>query len=195
MLQSTVLYPQGGGQGSDTGLIERVDANGTSIVFKVQEVKSSKAGGVVLHYGSWANPTQTFAEVLVVEALTEQHKVVITDTHVRGGLSSSVVGNASACITEVTQHVCKAANRDRLIYELPFQLWHCLQGTRVHMHVDEERRRLHARIHSAGHLLDAAMRNIGRGEMEPAKGQHTLEQAYVEYKVGNNKTTTTTVAS
>lgn len=70
-----------------------------------------------------------------------------------------------------------------------------LQGTQVHIRVDEERRRLHARIHSAGHLLDAAMRKIGRGEMEPAKGQHTLEQAYVEYKVGNNKTTTTTVAS
>lgn len=73
VLQSTVLYPQGGGQGSDTGVIERVDDSGSSIVFRVQEVKSSKAGGIVMHYGSWADPTQTFAEVSTVEAVTEPH--------------------------------------------------------------------------------------------------------------------------
>ena len=49
--------------------------------------------------------------------------------------------------------------------------------------VDADRRLLHARIHSAGHLLDVAMTNIGFGPnvMVPAKGLHQPDQAYVEY--------------
>jgi len=115
VLQSTILYPQGGGQGSDTGEITSLDGG---IKFCVDEVKSAKgSGGVVLHFGAWADPTKTLVE-----------------------------------------------------------------GATVAMAVDEEKRRLHARLHSAGHLLDAAMTNIGKGDMEPAKGLHTVEAAYVEYK-------------
>ena len=49
--------------------------------------------------------------------------------------------------------------------------------------VDADKRLLHARIHSAGHLLDVAMTNIGFGPdvMVPAKGLHQPDQAYVEY--------------
>jgi Ser-tRNA(Ala) deacylase AlaX len=42
----------------------------------------------------------------------------------------------------------------------------------VEVHVDETKRRLHARIHSAGHLLDIAMRMAGRAELKPSKGFH-----------------------
>lgn len=45
-------------------------------------------------------------------------------------------------------------------------------GSRVDVTVDGDARRLHARLHSAGHLLDAAMRNVGRGNLEPSKGNH-----------------------
>lgn len=50
--------------------------------------------------------------------------------------------------------------------------------------VDEERRRLHARIHSAGHALDVAMLRLGIDgkTLEPTKGQHGATEAYVEYK-------------
>lgn len=56
-------------------------------------------------------------------------------------------------------------------------------GAEVTVHVDADRRLLNARIHSAGHLLDVAMTNIGFGPrtMVPAKGMHAPEQAYVEY--------------
>ena len=56
-------------------------------------------------------------------------------------------------------------------------------GDEVTVHVDVDRRLLHARIHSAGHLLDVAMTNIGYGPdvMVPAKGLHAPDQAYVEY--------------
>eukprot|EP01147_Barroeca_monosierra_P005704 gene5704-8991_t len=58
-------------------------------------------------------------------------------------------------------------------------------GDNVTLHVDPERRRLHARLHSAGHLLDAAMTLIGRTDLKPSKGYHFPDgNAYVEY-IGN----------
>ena len=41
-------------------------------------------------------------------------------------------------------------------------------------------RKLHARIHSAGHLLDVGMRKLGF-EHRPGKGYHYPKGAYVEY--------------
>ncbi len=46
--------------------------------------------------------------------------------------------------------------------------------------IDAERRMLHARIHSAGHLMDIALRNIGI-ELTPTKGYHFSDWPYVEY--------------
>ncbi len=37
------------------------------------------------------------------------------------------------------------------------------------------------RLHSAGHLLDAALRNLGRGDLVPDKGYHFPDGPYVEY--------------
>ncbi len=35
--------------------------------------------------------------------------------------------------------------------------------------IDGDKRLLHARIHSAGHLLDTAFSNIGFSQLEPSK--------------------------
>lgn len=50
--------------------------------------------------------------------------------------------------------------------------------------IDEARRRLHARLHSAGHALDVAMARIGLGGecLKPTKGYHFQEGPYVEYE-------------
>ena len=57
-------------------------------------------------------------------------------------------------------------------------------GVDVVVSIDPERRLLHARIHSAGHLLDVAMTNVGYGPnvLAPAKGLHGPDAAYVEYQ-------------
>lgn len=57
-------------------------------------------------------------------------------------------------------------------------------GSQVECHVDEAKRRLYARVHSAGHLLDIAMSKAGRTDLKPSKGYHFAEGAYVEY-IGN----------
>jgi Ser-tRNA(Ala) deacylase AlaX len=55
---------------------------------------------------------------------------------------------------------------------------------KVKCHVDEDKRRIHARVHSAGHLLDIAMMRAGRSDLKPSKGFHFATGAYVEY-IGN----------
>jgi Ser-tRNA(Ala) deacylase AlaX len=56
------------------------------------------------------------------------------------------------------------------------------KGDVVTCKVNEELRRLAARFHSAGHLLDMAMNRAGRPDLKPSKGYHfTTGGAYVEY--------------
>ena len=52
----------------------------------------------------------------------------------------------------------------------------------VVLHIDQERRNLLSAIHTAGHLLDMAIENIGQKTLIPSKGYHFLEGAYVEYE-------------
>lgn len=56
-----------------------------------------------------------------------------------------------------------------------------LKGSAVECHLDEAKRRLYARVHSAGHLLDIAMTRAGRPDLKPSKGFHFAAGAYVEY--------------
>lgn len=60
--------------------------------------------------------------------------------------------------------------------------WRVEPGTMVHLHVDESRRNLNSRLHSAGHLLDISVRNVGLGHLEPGKGYHFPDGPFVEYK-------------
>ena len=53
----------------------------------------------------------------------------------------------------------------------------------VEVIISEEVRRINARLHSAGHLLDIAVRRLGY-PLVPGKGYHFPEGSYVEY-VGN----------
>lgn len=57
-----------------------------------------------------------------------------------------------------------------------------LQGEDVKCHVDKERRTLNTRLHSAGHIVDMAVSNLGY-DWVPAKGYHFPQGAYIEYKV------------
>ncbi|CAK9145563.1 unnamed protein product [Ilex paraguariensis] len=52
----------------------------------------------------------------------------------------------------------------------------------VSLNVDEPRRKLNSRLHSAGHLLDVCMRNVGLGHLEQGKGYHFPDGPFVEYK-------------
>lgn len=53
-------------------------------------------------------------------------------------------------------------------------------GELVQILIDGERRSLHNKLHSAGHLLDVALEKVGY-LMEPTKGYHFPNGPYVEY--------------
>ena len=72
---------------------------------------------------------------------------------------------------DVIWHVGKFAAADQTFAE----------GSEVDCNVDEGKRRLYARVHSAGHLLDVAMSRAGRTDLKPSKGYHFATGAYVEY--------------
>ena len=55
------------------------------------------------------------------------------------------------------------------------------KGESVMLKVEKEKRILHAKIHSAGHLLDCAVEQIGLDNLTPTKGFHFPAGPYVEY--------------
>ena len=56
------------------------------------------------------------------------------------------------------------------------------QGYNADLSIDKERRILHAKLHSAGHLLDCAVDQLGLDQLVPTKGFHFAEGPYVEYE-------------
>lgn len=56
------------------------------------------------------------------------------------------------------------------------------KGEKVHLKLNSERRILHAKLHSGGHLLDCAVTKLGIKELKPAKGYHFPDGPYVEYE-------------
>lgn len=56
------------------------------------------------------------------------------------------------------------------------------RGIQVLLSVDESKRKLNSRLHSAGHLLDVCMEKVGLHHLEPSKGYHFPDGPYVEYK-------------
>eukprot|EP00392_Amoebophrya_sp_AT5.2_P014978 g15160.t1 len=55
------------------------------------------------------------------------------------------------------------------------------KSVRTDMSVDMPARILNARIHTAGHLIDAAVSAVGMKSWRPAKGYHFPDGPYVEY--------------
>eukprot|EP00611_Tribonema_gayanum_P032359 TRINITY_DN9626_c0_g1_i1.p1 TRINITY_DN9626_c0_g1~~TRINITY_DN9626_c0_g1_i1.p1 ORF type:complete len:224 (-),score=37.50 TRINITY_DN9626_c0_g1_i1:472-1143(-) len=55
-------------------------------------------------------------------------------------------------------------------------------GDEVEASIDLQRRLQLARLHSAGHALDAAVRNAGFAALTPTKGYHFEDGPYVEYE-------------
>lgn len=55
-----------------------------------------------------------------------------------------------------------------------------MQGEDVKCEVDSERRKLHTRLHSGGHVLDMAVNQLGY-TWTPGKGYHFPQGPYVEY--------------
>lgn len=75
----------------------------------------------------------------------------------------------------VIHHYGTFKDEDGNISSLPFHV-----GQAVTLEIDAASRRLHARLHSAGHALDVAVLQLGL-QLRPTKGYHFHDAPYVEY--------------
>ncbi|KAL5785231.1 hypothetical protein ACOSQ2_007623 [Xanthoceras sorbifolium] len=109
--------------------------------------------------------------------------------HPQGGGQPSDTGFVTVTDCDVKFAVQDVRSRDGIVFhygvvessgaefEKQFE-----KGKEVILYVDESRRKLNSRLHSAGHLLDACMQSVGLGHLEPSKGYHFPDGPYVEYK-------------
>lgn len=62
-----------------------------------------------------------------------------------------------------------------------FEIGSLSVGDKITCYVNEEKRNLHTRLHSAGHLVDLALKKLNI-DWTPGKGFHFLDGSYVEYE-------------
>jgi Ser-tRNA(Ala) deacylase AlaX len=136
------------------------------------------------------NYTYENAEVASVTNVTDkQSKIVVlheTIFYPQGGGQPSDVGYITNGSVKFNVLKCTKEN-DVVLHEgifepndATFQI-----GEKVNLFVDKETRLLNASIHSAGHLLDLAVKNAGFDAWTPGKGYHFVQSPYVEYNHNN----------
>ena len=132
--------------------------------------------------------------VLGVGTVEEKGKaktvVILNQTvmHPQGGGQPTDLGElrAGGSVFKVDMVRAVGGNLDSLIYHFgtfegaPFNT-----GDSVAVTIDEDHRKLCARVHSAGHLVDDAMKLCGdplAQALKPTKGYHFADGPYVEYE-------------
>ncbi|EDV27011.1 Alanyl-tRNA editing protein AlaX-L [Trichoplax sp. H2] len=123
----------------------------------------------------------------------EEYIIVVDNTvmHPQGGGQPADVGlikNQGEDVVFHVHHVQKPSKEALFIEHVGKYSQSSIRrfdvGDPVIMQIDEAKRRLHARLHSAGHLLDGALQNLGITELVGSKGYHFPDNPYVEY-IGN----------
>ena len=164
------------GQPADRGRIVAADGG----AFAFTDVRSDRATGVIQHLGDPADATRC-------ACVNRRHRRRALSSSWVPRFASRVVGRRDrfAAGTPVTVHVDEAARRlharcvgSRMLC-LRARSWRLTSsGARAHTRALA---RL-TRLHSAGHLLDAALANIGvlkRLNLKPGKGYHFPNGPYV----------------
>ncbi|EZG72872.1 putative alanyl-tRNA synthetase [Gregarina niphandrodes] len=156
VLDKTVCHPQGGGQPYDTGYMLK---NGTG---------APSAGG---------RCDERFAD----DRSTDEGGSPFAGGSPPAGASvggGSVSGSVRFNIREVRM------DRDKglvlHIGDFEGRGGAFRPGDSVEVVVDEDKRRLYSRLHSAGHLIDACVRSLGY-DWVPSRGHHFPEGPFVEY--------------
>jgi Ser-tRNA(Ala) deacylase AlaX len=128
-------------------------------------------------------------EAVVLDIITtpEDNKIVIlneTIFHPQGGGQPYDVGIITNNDSSVIFKVEKVLKNGEQVHHLgkfdppgsTFQ-----NDEHVKLNIDREIRLLNASIHSAGHLIDLAVQNVGYTKWTPGKGFHFSQSPYVEY--------------
>lgn len=129
-----------------------------------------------------SNMQQLECEATVEAVLDEEKTVVILDQTVfypQGGGqpydTGKITGDSAVFIVDEVRFVDSQVH-----HKGHFEKGRFMAGDAVHCKVDTERRQLHARLHSGGHVVDMAVNRLGL-DWVPGKGYHFPDGPYVEY--------------
>ncbi|MBI3341653.1 hypothetical protein HY024_00860 [Candidatus Curtissbacteria bacterium] len=130
------------------------------------------------------NFRQTEAEATVVDIVEEDDKTIVyldgTIFYPQGGGQPYDKGTIES--TNGKFIVDEVRYLEGLVKHIgSFEKGQFAKGEKVKCLVDVERRELHSRLHSAGHLVDMAVEESGL-EWIPGKGFHFPDGPYVEYE-------------
>ena len=95
------------------------------------------------------------------------------------GWQPSDTGTIKTASWEFQVTMCRLSP-EWVVYHYWETTWSMQVWEKVYLHIDGEKRSLNARNHSAGHLLDIAMSEIGYN-LKPWKWFHFPQGCYVEY--------------
>ena len=169
---------------------EQVDSSGTAQVEGPQGVLYPVTNKLYFEMQRYTCDG-TVLGVGTVEEKGEAKTVVILDQtvmHPQGGGQPTDLGElrAGATLFKVDMVRAVGGNLDSLIYHFgAFEGAPFSAGDTVAVTIDEDHRKLCARLHSAGHLIDDAMKLCGdplAQTLKPTKGYHFADGPYVEYE-------------
>ena len=142
----------------------------------------SKMVSTILSYLQEPDQYEFNAQLIDIQQLDEETISLILDRSIfypQGGGQPSDKGLIQG--PDFDFHVHKCVFRDGLVHHTGELIGKQPEiGAELKLQVDQELRKKHSIIHSAGHLIDTAMKEIGQ-TMEPSKGYHFPDSPYVEY--------------
>jgi translation initiation factor 2B subunit (eIF-2B alpha/beta/delta family)/Ser-tRNA(Ala) deacylase AlaX len=157
----------------------------------VEEIEDSNVSGTKLLYLTDTYQFESSGVIQEIRHTTEsdskdQATLVLDATifHPQGGGQPSDVGTIFNASGDAVFQVTKTVMDDDIVLHhgqlTDIGQQHLNIGERVSLKINQDKRRLYARIHSAGHLLDIAMEHAGF-HMTPTNGYHFPDGPYVEY--------------
>ncbi|KAI9008503.1 hypothetical protein DFJ74DRAFT_687698 [Hyaloraphidium curvatum] len=168
-LDETIFHPTGGGQDSDFGIIElelpKSEDTATGhgdkrFVFRVREAKMAKGAGTVFHSGNFV---ELAASVLEVDHPEDSESIE----------HPSLSAARSAAVLAASEDLLAAWSKPNAVFRL---------------RISAPERIRNARLHTAGHLVDLAMLDIGLMAraaedvgFRSGKASHVVGNAWVEY--------------
>ncbi|MCB9809559.1 hypothetical protein H6771_01105 [Candidatus Peribacteria bacterium] len=123
------------------------------------------------------------ATVLRGEQTTHGTALVLDQTlfYPQGGGQPADHGTITGSAGEFAVHDVRLTPEGEVYHYGTFTRGMLAAGDAVTLLVEAPRRQLNARLHSAGHLIDLAVRLSGITGLTPTKGYHFAEGPYVEY--------------
>jgi Ser-tRNA(Ala) deacylase AlaX len=131
------------------------------------------------------NTYQFTADATIVDITqSERGTSLILDStifHPQGGGQPADIGVIRCSDKTFNVTDCRLTENGNVHHFGEFESESMKVGDNVALQIDSDRRQLHARLHSAGHLLDIAVRKCGIPDLVPTKGYHFAAGSNVEY--------------